>query len=65
MLETLQVLAQEGFQLVQTAKRLGIHVSTLRYRVEKIEALLGRSLDDGCARLELQVAMRLAHQDEA
>ena len=63
LLETLNALAEEGFQQVQAAKHLGIHVSTLRYRVEKIEALLGRSLDDGQARLELQVAMRLVRAD--
>jgi len=62
LLETLQVLADEGFQLVQAARRLGIHVSTLRYRTEKIEALLGRSLDEGEFRLQLQVAMRLPHE---
>lgn len=64
LLETLQALAEQGFQLVQAAKCLGIHVSTLRYRVEKIEALLGRSLDDGQVRLEMQVAMRLIRPDE-
>jgi purine catabolism regulator len=65
LLETLAALASEGFQLVQTAKRLGIHVSTLRYRVEKIEALLGRSIDDNDTRFELQVAMRLTRLDDA
>jgi purine catabolism regulator len=64
LLDTLQALAEEGFQLVQASKRLRIHVSTLRYRVEKIEALLGRSLDDGQVRLEVQVAMRLLRPGE-
>jgi PucR family transcriptional regulator, purine catabolism regulatory protein len=64
LLETLHALAEEGFQQVQAAKRLGIHVSTLRYREEKIESLLGRSLDDGQTRLEVQVAMRLIRPDE-
>lgn len=63
LLETLDALAEESFQQVNAAKRLGIHVSTLRYRVEKIEALLGRSLDDGQVRLEVQVAMRLSRTD--
>lgn len=64
LLETLDALCQEGFQLANTARRLGIHISTLRYRVERMEAMLGTTLEDQTHRFELQVAMALHHLNE-
>lgn len=58
-LETLAALADSGFQLAQTARALDIHISTLRYRLERLEASLGMNLNDADTRLQLQVAMRL------
>ncbi|MBI6939829.1 PucR family transcriptional regulator [Pseudomonas putida] len=57
--ETALCLAGEGFQLLNTAKALDIHISTLRYRVERIEHLLGISLDNPQDRFKLQVAAQL------
>jgi purine catabolism regulator len=59
LLETVCTLADEGFQLANTAKALGIHISTLRYRLERIEAILSISLEDPGLRFQLQVAMAL------
>jgi purine catabolism regulator len=59
LLETLCTLADEGFQLANTAKALGIHISTLRYRLERIESVLNVSLEDPKIRFQLQVAMTL------
>ena len=59
LLETLEALCEEGFQLANTARRLGIHISTLRYRVERIEAMLGTTLEDQSNRFQLQVAVAL------
>ena len=59
LVDTLCALSEEGFQLVQTARRLNIHISTLRYRLDKIQELLACSLDDAEARFQLQVAVRL------
>ncbi|OXC74521.1 PucR family transcriptional regulator [Caballeronia sordidicola] len=59
LLETLCNLADEGFQLANTAKALGIHISTLRYRVERIESTLKLSLEDPKVRFQLQVAVAL------
>lgn len=64
LLETLEVLCSEGFQLANTARRLGIHISTLRYRVERIETLLGTPLEDQGNRFELQVAVALYRLSE-
>ncbi|MCU1735110.1 MULTISPECIES: PucR family transcriptional regulator [unclassified Pseudomonas] len=57
--DTALCLAREGFQLLNTAKALDIHISTLRYRVERIESLLGISLDNPEDRFKLQVAAQM------
>ncbi|MGM8849633.1 PucR family transcriptional regulator [Salinicola halophyticus] len=57
--ETLSALADSGFQLAQTARALDIHISTLRYRIERLETALAMDLNDVDTRLQLQVAMRL------
>lgn len=59
LLDTLGTLADEGFQLANTAKTLGIHISTLRYRVEQIERVLGVLLEDPRTRFQLQFAIAL------
>nr|WP_237723103.1 helix-turn-helix domain-containing protein [Pseudomonas putida] len=38
---------------------MDIHISTLRYRVERIESLLGISLDNPEDRFKLQVAAQM------
>ncbi|WP_251977992.1 PucR family transcriptional regulator [Salinicola avicenniae] len=62
-LETLNALTQSGFQLAQAARALDIHISTLRYRLERLEAALAMDLNDPEMRLQLQVAMRLLDDD--
>jgi hypothetical protein len=39
------------------ARRLGIHVNTLRYRLERVEALLGSSIDEPSRAVPLRVAL--------
>jgi PucR family transcriptional regulator, purine catabolism regulatory protein len=59
LLETLGVLADQGFQLAHAARELGIHISTMRYRLEQIEKILGVTLDESKVRFQVQVAMTL------
>ncbi|WP_213879403.1 PucR family transcriptional regulator ligand-binding domain-containing protein [Pseudomonas sp. dw_358] len=59
LLDTLFALSREGFQLNNTAKALGVHISTLRYRVERIAELLDMSLEDPHTRFQLQVAAQM------
>jgi DNA-binding PucR family transcriptional regulator len=42
--QTLEVVFESAFNLEQAARRLHVHVSTLRYRLKKIGQLLGRDL---------------------
>ncbi|ODP31087.1 PucR family transcriptional regulator [Pandoraea sp. ISTKB] len=59
LMETVEALCAEGFQLANTARRLGVHISTLRYRVERIESMLGTTLERQDSRFEIQVAVAL------
>lgn len=59
LIETVLTLAREGFQLLNTAKALEIHISTLRYRVERIESMLDISLDNPEDKFKLQVAAQM------
>ena len=57
---TLEVYYESGRTLQEAARRLHIHVSTLRYRLGKAATLLEIDLKDGSAALDLQVALRAA-----
>ena len=59
LLETLRVLVARGYSLKDTATALELHANTLRYRLERLEALLGVSVTDPALRFELELAVRL------
>jgi len=55
---TLRVFLEEGASFVRAARRLGVHVNTVTYRVRRAEELLGHRASE--RQLELRVALRLA-----
>lgn len=57
---TLEVYYEVGRTLEEAARRLHIHVSTLRYRLKKASELIGVDLKDGGDALDLQVALKAA-----
>ncbi len=57
---TLEVYYEAGGTLEAAARRLHIHVSTLRYRLKKAAELLGVDVKDGAAALDVQVALKAA-----
>jgi ligand-binding sensor protein/sugar diacid utilization regulator/putative methionine-R-sulfoxide reductase with GAF domain len=57
---TLEVYYESGGTLEEAARRLHVHVSTLRYRLKKAAALLGVDVKDSAAALEVQVALKAA-----
>ena len=57
---TLEVYFAAGTNLEETARRLFVHVSTLRYRLKKVAELTGIDLREPGARLDLQVALKVA-----
>ena len=60
LLRTLEVWLECGQTLEEAARRLHIHVSTLRYRLTKAGAVLGVDLRDSSEGLDVQVALRAA-----
>jgi purine catabolism regulator len=59
LVATVFALARTDFVLKATAEVLGVHISTLRHRLERIEDLLGVDLHDPEVRLRLRVAAYL------
>ena len=47
------------------ATTLGVHRHTLRYRMRRVEELLGRTLDDAGLRADLWVALAIRDRDAA
>lgn len=62
LLTTLQTFFDRQQRRKMTADALGIHPNTLNYRLERIEKLLGATLQDGGWIAKLYVALKLRQQ---
>lgn len=63
LLPSLEAWLAHNGQWDVAAASLGVHRHTLRYRMRRVEELLGRPLDDAATRAELWYALRLLPDD--
>ncbi len=60
-IKTLESYFHYNGNLSQTARTMHFHRNSLIYRLERIEEILGRSLEDAELRLSLQIALKIHH----
>ncbi len=58
LLETLEALSAARWVRRAAARNLGIHINSMTYRVDRIEALTGLQLDDPETRVAISIALR-------
>ncbi|HBW38485.1 CdaR family transcriptional regulator [Desulfosporosinus sp. BICA1-9] len=62
LMETLRTYFRCNGDLTITAQKLYIHVNTLRYRLKKVQDLLGMNLTKLSVQFNLDIALRIIHQ---
>jgi PucR family transcriptional regulator, purine catabolism regulatory protein len=64
LLKSLAVLSSTRFNVAESARVLHYHYNTMRYRVTKLERLLGEFADDPAATLRIGVALEILRMYE-
>lgn len=61
LVKTLEIYLQTFFSLKESGEKLHLHPNTVKYRVNKIEDLLGSKLDDPSHYIDLMIALKSYH----
>ncbi|HTK09555.1 MAG TPA: helix-turn-helix domain-containing protein [Ktedonobacteraceae bacterium] len=61
LVETLEGFFRCNGNLSETARTMHLHRNSLLYRLDRIQEILGHSLDDSELRLSLQIALKIHH----
>jgi purine catabolism regulator len=64
LLKSLAVLSSTRFNVAESARILHYHYNTMRYRVTKLERMLGEFADDAAATLRIGVALEVLRMYE-
>jgi PucR family transcriptional regulator, purine catabolism regulatory protein len=64
LLKSLSVLSGTRFNVAESARTLHYHYNTMRYRVTKLERMLGPFADDSTAQLRIGVALQILRMYE-
>jgi len=64
LLKSLAVLSSTRFNVAESARILHYHYNTMRYRVTKLERMLGEFADDAAANLRIGVALEILRMYE-
>ncbi len=59
--ETIRIYLDQGGNAIEAAKRMGLHVNTVRYRLSRVEPLFGLNLEDPETRLLLWLQLWARH----
>jgi purine catabolism regulator len=61
LLETLEVLLKQGWNLKSAAKEMHVHYNTIRYRLKTLSQVIPVDLENPEARVEIYIALKLYH----
>ena len=64
LVKSLAVLSSTRFNVAESARMLHYHYNTMRYRVTKLERMLGEFADDAAATLRIGVALEVLRMYE-